>query len=319
MKLLFVVHRYPPYRGGSEYYVQQMAEESLSRGHEVYVFTNDHMGDLNGVRVTSDASILDEQFDLIIVHGGGCNNQNQVHVKSEYIKSPILYLIILPSTNAICMKGMANAKYLGCSTQADYDHCMKYSYESKIRRVRHGIVAPQVPIVQPFREKYQIKTKYMLLTCGGFWAHKNMMELAWIVDELKLNNTTLVCTGYHNNNTHKPKNSEYVRSFFIEDRNEVIQAIHEADLYIMNSYEEGYGLVLLEAMSLRTPWIARGIAGALQLKDYGIVYNDRNELAELLMNVEKTISQIDTQVAYDYVMNNHLIKNTVDDLLTCVN
>ena len=76
MSLLFVVHRYPPYRGGSEYYVQQMAEESLKRGYTVSVFTNDHMGDLNGVRVTSDSNILDEPFDLIIVHGGGCNNQN---------------------------------------------------------------------------------------------------------------------------------------------------------------------------------------------------------------------------------------------------
>ena len=39
MKLLFVVHRYPPFMGGSEYYVQAMAEESKERGHQVSVFT----------------------------------------------------------------------------------------------------------------------------------------------------------------------------------------------------------------------------------------------------------------------------------------
>jgi glycosyltransferase involved in cell wall biosynthesis len=297
-----------------------MAEESLKRGYTVSVFTNDHMGDLNGVRVTSDSNILDEPFDLIIVHGGGCNNQNQVHVRSDFIKSKILYLIILPSTNSICMKGLANATFLGCSTKADFDHCIKYRHDLKIKRVRHGIKIPKIDasIKQTFREHYNITTKYMILTCGGFWSHKNMIELAWVVDELKLHDTTLVCTGYHNNNTHRPRDSQFVKSFFIEDRNEVIQAVHEADLYVMNSYEEGFGLVLLEAMALRTPWIARGVAGALELQKYGIVYYDRTELAPLLSNLENTISRIDTQAAYEYVTSNHLIQNTVDDILSCI-
>jgi len=69
-RLLFVVHRYAPYPGGSENYVRDMAEECVSRGHEVWVFTGEHKGDLNGVRVTSDANILGQIFDLIIVHGG---------------------------------------------------------------------------------------------------------------------------------------------------------------------------------------------------------------------------------------------------------
>ena len=45
MRLLFVVHRYYPFPGGSEYYTAAMAEEALSRGHDVTVLTGEHQGD----------------------------------------------------------------------------------------------------------------------------------------------------------------------------------------------------------------------------------------------------------------------------------
>ena len=47
MRICFVVHRYAPYPGGSEYNVQRMAEECKRRGHNVIVLTGDHQGDFN--------------------------------------------------------------------------------------------------------------------------------------------------------------------------------------------------------------------------------------------------------------------------------
>ena len=71
MRLLFVVHRYAPYPGGSEYYVQNMAEEMLKRKHEVTVLAHEHKGDYNGVIASNDYNtILNQPWDLIIVHGG---------------------------------------------------------------------------------------------------------------------------------------------------------------------------------------------------------------------------------------------------------
>ena len=57
-KICFVVHRYAPFPGGSEYYVQQMAEECVQRHHDVTVLAGEHKGHLNGVRLTSDANDL---------------------------------------------------------------------------------------------------------------------------------------------------------------------------------------------------------------------------------------------------------------------
>ena len=323
-KLLFVVHRYPPYSGGSEYYVQAMAEESLKRGHSVYVFTDMHKGDLNGVHVTDDYNILNNNFDLIIVHGGNCKNQDIVHYNSERIKSPILYMLILPSTSQICMRGLYNSKYIGCSTQVDWQHVKNFNVEHKSHRVRHGIVIPTSIDIergeQLFRNKFNITTKYIILSCGGFWRHKAMLELAEIfnksINDNNITNITLVCTGYNNDESQKPTENSYIRSLYLEDRSDVSNAMDAADLYIMNSFEEGFGLVLLEAMSKKVPWVARNIAGAKELKDYGYTYDDQNKVYHIVSNFEDSIKYINETYpnGYEYVCNSHSITNTVDDI-----
>ena len=57
-RLLFVVHRYYPYPGGSEYYVRDLAECAQRQGHDVTVLAGQHMGDVNGVKLTNDPNIL---------------------------------------------------------------------------------------------------------------------------------------------------------------------------------------------------------------------------------------------------------------------
>jgi glycosyltransferase involved in cell wall biosynthesis len=292
----------------------------------VTVFSGEHGGNLNGVRLESNPNVLLERFDLIVVHGGNVGNQDCVHMNAHIIPSPILYMLILPSTSHACMKGLRDAKYIGCSTQADWDHVKQYNVESKAVRVRHGIVTPCIDnpttLESQFRAKYNITTKYMFLTCGGFWHHKGMIELADVFTRaITANNRTditLVCTGYNDNAEYKPKETPYVKSLYLADRDDVTAAMAAADLYIMNSYEEGYGLVLLEAMNQRVPWISRAIAGALQLEDYGITYKSSIGLQQLLQNPEETIQSIDVEKAYQYVVMQHSIARTVDDIESCL-
>lgn len=321
MKFLFVVHRYPPYMGGSEYYVQAMAEESRSRGHQVTVFTGQHCGNLNGINVTSNLSVIFEDFDLIIVHGGNCGNQNVVHENSAAIKSKILYLLILPSTTEICMKGLNNAMFIGCSTKADWDHVKKFNVMYKSHRVRHGIKIPtnesNLLGEQQFRKKYNITSKYIILSCGGFWRHKGMMELSEVFKMSNCKDTTLVLTGYHNDPRHKPEETDNIKCLYLEDRSDVSNALAAADLYVMNSYEEGYGLVLLEAMAKKVPWAARNIAGALELEKFGYTYSTNKELHTILSNLENHL--IPREGSYEHVLTECSIKNTVDDILLLLN
>jgi glycosyltransferase involved in cell wall biosynthesis len=84
----------------------------------------------------------------------------------------------------------------------------------------------------------------------------------------------------------------------------------------MNSDAEGFGLVILESMINKTPWISRNIAGAKLLADYGQVYDTEEELIPLLQNFNRNGNKV--KDAYQHVIQNHLIKNTVDDILSLI-
>ena len=316
-KILYVVHRYAPYPGGSENYVRDMADETLSRGHEVAVFAGEHQGDLNGVRVSNEASILLEKWDLIVVHGGDVGLQDFVLNNCNKIPSPIVFMIIVPSESNVYQRAIQNVKYIGCSTQEDWEYVKRKSVMRKSVQIRHGI-DDKVSVGQKgFREKYGITTKYMFLSCGGYWPNKAMNELVESFSKVDRKDVTLVLTGYDNRHQIKPNDTDNVKALMIEDRNEVLSALSEADLYIMHSHKEGFGLVLLESMLNRTPWASREIAGAKVLKEFGFTYTNDDELVDYMQKFKGVRNkQIDD--AQEFVTLNHLIKNTVDDIMRLV-
>ena len=317
MKLLFVVHRYSPFPGGSEIYVQSMAEESLKRGHKVAVLTGEHKGDLNNVHVTSDPSIFNQGWDLVVVHGGDVSVQNWVLSQATEIQKymKILYLIVLPSHSQVCINALKDCAYIGCSTVQDWEHCEKYNVLNKAVKIRHGIKLENCVGISGFKQKYNIN-KRMFLSCGGYWPNKAMIELSKIFEESKLNDSILVTTGYDNRMNLMPQRTENVLPLLIDDRTEVLSAIKDADCLIMHSYQEGFGLVLLEATINKTPWIAREIAGAKELKKYGQTYQTDDQLYNLLNTFNRNSTVIDN--SYEYVLKNHLIQHTIDDIETLI-
>ena len=310
LKLLYVVHRYG-YPGGSEQYVRDMAEESVRRGHSVAVFAGEHTGSINGVFVTSDTNIFARPWDLIVVHGGDVSVQNFVLSNAKSIPSPVLYLLVLPSKSPVCLQALNDCAYLGCSTPQDYRHCEEYGVQDKAVQVRHGITW-QTSMGSPgFKEKYDIKSR-MFLSCGGYWPNKAMRELARIWDIANIKDAVLVTTGYDNRMNLMPEPSHNLIPLMLDDREEVLSAIYDADCLVMHSYQEGFGLVLLESMLNQTPWISRKIAGAELMKKYGMTYQTDGELIFHLRTFNR--GDFDIKSAFDYVAQNHLISNTIDDI-----
>lgn len=300
-KLLYVVHRYAPFPGGSEYYVRDMAEESLRRGHDVTVLAHTHQGDLNGVKVINDYQRLAEKWDLIIVHGGDVISQNVVHTYAEKIQSRVCYMLIKPSESDACMHGLKHHNIIAYSTSADIDFIKRHRVFGKSRRIRHGIVPEQT-----IREK-QKQSKYTYVSAGGFYPHKAMVPLAQAFMASKLPGE-LHLYGYGEGPM--PQENDRVKVFFGKPKDDVMQAIANADAYIMNSYEEGFGLVLLEAMMNKTPWYARNIAGAKDMASYGNIYNDEKQLMEMLRQTNMGL----VEEAYEFAMTNHTITQTVNDI-----
>ena len=305
MRLLFVVHRYAPFPGGSEYYVRDMAEEMSRRHHQVTVLAHEHQGDQNGITVSNDyQQVLNQPWDIIIVHGGDVISQNIVHVNATKLNSPVLYLIVKPSDSDICVEGLKNHRFLGYSTSMDIDHLKKYNVLDKGRRIRHGIV-PEIHM-----SKNNTKKK-IFVSAGGFWSHKAMTPLAEAFEKAKIPNAELHLYGYGEEQL-MPKETKNVKCFFGKDKTDVLLAISAADAYIMNSYEEGFGLVLLESMMNKTPWYARNIAGAKDMCYHGTVYETEEELIKLLRKHKRNDKKIED--AYNYVMANHTIQDTCNDI-----
>lgn len=317
MKICFVVHRYAPFPGGSEYYVQQMAEECVQRNIDVTVVAGEHKGDLNGVRVTSDAQYLLDQ-DLVVVHGGDVGVQNFVLTNAKNINSPMLYLIIKPSDSPVTTQALKDVKFIGCSAPEDWEHVKKYGVESKSHQVVHGISPTDcIGTKGRFKDKYGIpKDKKMFLSCGGYWPNKKMIELAIAFEQANIPDAVLVTTGYDNRHNLMPTARGNIIPLMVEDPMDVKDAIADADCYLMNSDAEGFGLVILESMINKTPWIARNIAGAKMLAQFGEVYETESELIPLLQNFYRKDKKV--EYAYQYVIQSHLIKNTVDDILKLV-
>ena len=315
MKLLYVVHRYSPFPGGSEIYVQNMAEESQRRGHHVTVFAGEHQGNYNGITVTSDTNILLANWDMIVVHGAGPALQNFVLSNATQIPSPILYMLILPTNADTGIQAMKDCDIIGCSTNADWAHCAKYGMSKKAIQLRHGIVPSSSIGTTGFKQQHNI-TGRMFLSCGGYWPNKSMRELADLFEIAALEHATLVTTGYEDRFDLMPTARNNVIPLMITDRTQVLSAIYDADCVLMHSYEEGFGLVLLESMINQTPWIARCIAGAETMQRYGQTYRSDAELLMLLRKFDR--SSFDIKAAYEHVCDQHLISHTVDDIEVAV-
>ena len=306
-KILFVVHRYYPFPGGSEYNVRNMAEELVNRGHEVQVLTDIHKGDQNGVKVATNYKLLPRDWDLILVHGGDVGTQNVVHENARRIRSPVCYMIIKPSESNICLFGLHYHRFVSYCTSMDIDLIKKYGVNDKARRIRYGI-RPWETIKQRNRKKDK---KNIFVSAGGFYSHKAMTPLADAFEKANIPNAELHLYGYGEEHL-APKESDKVKVFFGLDKEDVMQAMANADAYIMNSYEEGFGLVLLEAMMNKVPWFARNIAAAHDLCYYGNVYNDEQELMKMLENYNQDENK--TIKAYNYVMANHTVEQTANDI-----
>ena len=331
--ILFVVHRYYPYPGGSEYYVQNMAEEMANRGHEVCVLTGQHkceQGKHNEVYVATDINgTLTKPWDLIVVHGGDVMMQNIVHQNSFIIKSPIAYMLIKPSDSEICQHGMKHSDFLTYSTKADIEHLKKYGYLDKARRIRHGIpsipFATQASTVNAALRKssgYDIDVfnTCTFLSCGGFYPNKQMKELADIWNNMQHfdDKAQLIITGY-GMPENKPE-SNPAKGLFVFDnleKEDINTLMDYSDGYIMNSSEEGFGLVLLEAGLAELPWAARNIAAARDFvtidPGFGTIYDTNAQLEKWITRIESGI-QHETSPFLEFVHANHSIEQTGNDI-----
>lgn len=315
MKILFVVHRAYPYPGGSEAFVHWTAQECIQRGHEVAILTDKHLGDMGALRITHQREITAENWDLIFVHGADCVTQDFIHNQGPINSNiPILYQICQPSQSPTSLLGMKKARFLGVSTTYDIEHVKKYGYTDKMREVPYGI--PEDRLGRPgFKRRHGIQGK-MIMSAGGFWPHKGMKSLADRFRQSGNTDSTLCLFGYDKFEL-APEQTDRIKIFQGFSDQDLLDALSEAYLYVMNSRIEGFGLVLLEAMLNKVPWVSRPVGGAPDMREYGRVLSDCPNLDLLEMFSEPwnegELAMMKLK-SFDYVKKHRLVYNTVDGI-----
>lgn len=313
--IAWVVHRYYPYPGGSENNVRNIAEAMVNLGHKVLVWAPTNQGNQNGVFVTDNHGYLaDPSIDLVIIHGAGPGAQNFIIDNLSVLNKKSVYYIVKPEETPIHLRALQNCTYVAASTPEDYDFVKRHNVEHKTINVRYGILENEVYGQKTFRHKYGLpRDKKMFLSCGGYWYNKGMKELAADFVKAGRKDSFLVTTGYNHDLNFMPQNSENVYNFILNDHRDVYNAMADADYYVMNSFEEGYGIVLIESMFNKLPWISRRIAAAKLFREYGVTYNSSDELVDIIKNIDDSTFAVEE--AYDLVKTNHTSTQTALDFL----
>lgn len=312
MKICFAINAYVPYIGGGTYYIQQLAEECVKRGIDTTVVTKLQTGEINGVRVECRPEHLNDK-DLVVVHG--CEMMVQKYIITNYdkINSKILILPIEPSFSDETIRAAQNVHAVGCSTLEDWHWAYTVGAYDRAYSIPHSIDAnTNIGIKGEFRKKFGIpQDKKMYLSCGGYYENKQMKELvdAFLIADIP--NSVLVTTGYCRFDN-MPYDYDNVFNLYIEDPRDIKNAIADAHCYVMNSSQEGFGMVILEAMINKTPWIGRHIAGAKLLSDYGTTYFTKDQLIEIL---KEDVDSSKVEAGYNHIVNNHLVSHTVDRIV----
>ena len=149
------------------------------------------------------------------------------------------------------------------------------------------------------KEVSSLKNK-KLVSVGRLSSEKGYMSLLEIFDEIhkSYNDWTLdiIGDGEEKDNLQKYINDnkleKYVKLHGFQDKNYIDKILHESSIYLMTSYTESFGIVLIEAMSHGIPCIAYTSAqGANEI----IVNNENGYLIDN-RNKEEYIKKITTLI-----------------------
>ncbi|MDP3888744.1 MAG: glycosyltransferase family 1 protein [bacterium] len=145
-------------------------------------------------------------------------------------------------------------------------------------------------------DKYQIKKPFVIYT-GSVYPHKNIKRL---IQAIKLINDPWVnlvvsCARSNfwkklNNDVEKLKMEDRVKLVGFVPDDELVMLYHEAEVFVLPTLTEGFGLPGIEAMSSGLPVICSDIPALREIYGSGAIYFDpfnTEEIAERIIEVCK--------------------------------
>lgn len=184
--------------------------------------------------------------------------------------------------------------YIGCISKATFDNLNKhlYPHNSNLTTIYNGINLSEFTQKERTREySFFEKESFVLLQVSSFREQKDqatvIRALSLLPEEVKL---LLVGDGplrKINEDLAKELHIEN-RVKFLGNRTDVADLQRYADVCVLSSNHEGFGLAVLEGMATGKPSIASDIPGLSEIvKGYGLLFRkgDFEELANLIQQL----------------------------------
>ena len=138
-----------------------------------------------------------------------------------------------------------------------------------------------------FRDKYEIKTKYMGLCVANFFSGKGQDRVIECVRQMNRSDFTAVLIGKQGDQLYSlRKQAAGLPVKFLVDipRKDTVAAFHSADIFLFGSYIEASPLVIIEAKASRTPFVSTDCGNIKEWKG-GIVC----PLEEMAVNANRLL------------------------------
>jgi len=297
MKIAQVCHRYHPQIGGVETHVKEISERLIKLGHEIEVITTDPTGDLpeteiiNGVKIRRFRSIAPgeayyfapkiyfylkaNQYDIVHAHNYHAfpalfaalakgNNRKFVFTPHYHRNSNTLFRNLLHKPY----------KFLGkiLFSLADYVICVS-EYEKRLIESDFKVADKTVKIpngiklkeFENLKRQQKGNGEKILLYVGRLEEYKGVQYIIQSLPELQDFRLRVVGKGpYEEDLRIMAKNlgvDERVEWLKNLSREELLECYASADVFLMLSSHEAYGITVAEALAAGTPCVvAKGSA-----------------------------------------------------------
>lgn len=296
LKIAQVCPRYSPDIGGVETHVKEISERLVKRGHIVDVITTDPTGKLpsketiNGVNVTRIRSVAPgtayffspgiysylkgEEYDVVHAHSyhafpaffaALANAQGKFVFTPHYHRSGHTFIRdLLHKPYRLLGKSIfSKADVVICVS--DYEKTLlseDFDVSAKIMKIPNGINLSEFQSLKP---RQKTSTEKTLLYVGRLEEYKGVQHIIQCLPELPGFKLIIVGKGPYESRLRELADSLGVsgRIEWLKDvsRDELLQCYASADVFLMLSKHEAYGITVAEALAAGTPCVvAKGSA-----------------------------------------------------------
>ena len=332
MKIAFIASRNISEIGGIENYMANLCPKLVEKGHKVILYTEASkycIEDYKGVKIIGFKSVNNRFFNKILLGFKATlnvifkqKNINIIHYNEIAAGFSSIIPILLGKHVVFQMHGIESQSkkwspflkmvikilekfVIGINkniiTVSQYQSNYIYNnFNKKAVTVYSATSIPSVNNNSSILNKYNLETDKYLLFLGRIVEEKRLDILIKAFNNLKHNSLKLVIAGnnrfsdkYINSLKQLAENNKniiFTNSVFANDKDALLR---NCLLFCSPSELEGLPITVLEAMSYKKICIASNIPAHKEILAENGIYFETNNIADLQLNIEKTIKDID--------------------------